>query len=90
MWLPTSCGSACSCISRGANFKMMMMIIIIQVGVAVYGRYATLSSPPVSYLAHISGSVAGVTIGEVRFSYASSSTLQQQLVEWLFTKSPNS
>ena len=34
-------------------------------GVAVYGRYADLSSPPVSYLAHISGSIAGVTIGEV-------------------------
>ena len=51
-------------------------IIIIQVGVAVYGRYATLSSPPVSYLAHISGSVAGVTIGEILFiSYASSSIL---------------
>ena len=35
-------------------------------GVAIYGRYATLSSPPVSYLAHISGSIAGVTIGEVQ------------------------
>ena len=41
------------------------MITIYQVGVAVYGRYADLSSPPVSYLAHISGSIAGVTIGEV-------------------------
>ena len=38
-----------------------------QVGVAIYGRYATLNSPPVSYLAHISGSVAGVTIGEQPF-----------------------
>ena len=42
------------------------MITIYKVGVAVYGRYADLSSPPVSYLAHISGSIAGVTIGEVQ------------------------
>ena len=45
--------------------KQHIMITIYQVGVAVYGRYADLSSPPVSYLAHISGSIAGVTIGEV-------------------------
>ena len=45
--------------------KQHIMIAIYQVGVAVYGRYADLSSPPVSYLAHISGSIAGVTIGEV-------------------------
>ena len=45
--------------------KQHMMITMYKVGVAVYGRYATLSSPPVSYLAHISGSIAGVTIGEV-------------------------
>ena len=38
-----------------------------QVGVAVYRRYSEddLSSPPLSYLAHISGSLAGVSIGLV-------------------------
>jgi len=43
----------------------LLAVASVEVGVAVYGRYATLSSPPVSYLAHISGSVAGVTIGLV-------------------------
>ena len=40
-----------------------------QVGVAVYRRFDTEDSasagPPLSYLAHISGSLAGVTIGLV-------------------------
>ena len=41
----------------------------MQVGVAVYRRFDTEDSasaaPPLSYLAHISGSLAGVTIGLV-------------------------
>ena len=70
MWFSTSCSLTCSCICRGESTKNCESTNIYnshKVGVAVYGRYATLSSPPVSYLAHISGSVAGVTIGEILF-----------------------
>ena len=39
-------------------------LCFLKVGVAVYGRYAD-TGPPVSYLAHIWGSLAGVSIGLV-------------------------
>ena len=40
------------------------MFFLWQVGIAVYGRYSD-TVPPVSYLAHIWGSLAGITIGLV-------------------------
>ena len=52
---------------------------LIQVGVAVYGRYSS-TVPPVSYLAHIWGSLAGITIGLVVLK-----TFQQKLWErWVW------
>ena len=46
-----------------------VLYLPLQVGVAVYRRFDTEDSasaaPPLSYLAHISGSLAGVTIGLV-------------------------
>ena len=51
-------------------FEMLMPLNIwSQVGVAVYRRFdtedPTSTSPPLSYLAHISGSLAGASIGLV-------------------------
>ena len=50
------------CIFHG--IQTLMRHASFQVGVAVYGRYSS-TVPPVSYLAHIWGSLAGITIGLV-------------------------
>jgi len=42
----------------------ILAIASVEVGIAVYGRYSE-TEPPVSYLAHIWGSLAGITIGLV-------------------------
>ena len=49
------------------SLKWSVYFFPLQVGVAVYRRYSEedQTSPQLSYLAHISGSLAGVSIGLV-------------------------